>query len=75
MDLPAPWAAEPIATPKPLHDPDATSIRLLSKVTSKFTPATWAPSKDARLTGTCRPVSPGAPELLPTERLAVGAKA
>ncbi|HSB89446.1 MAG TPA: hypothetical protein VLD63_05410 [Anaerolineales bacterium] len=43
-DLPAPWAPEPRLTARPLQDPEATTTRLLSKVTSKFAPATWAPS-------------------------------
>ena len=46
-------------------------MRLLSKVRSKLTPVTSVPADDERPTETAIPVSPGAPEPDPTERVAL----
>jgi len=58
-------------TANPPQDPPATAMRLLSKVRSKLTPVTSVPADDERPTETAIPVSPGAPEPDPTERVAL----
>lgn len=59
------------ATARPLQAPLPTATRLLSKVMSKFTPVTSVPADDDKLTETAIPVSPGAPEPEPTDRVAL----
>ena len=59
-------------TARPLQDPLAAAIRLVSKLRSKLRPVTWAPSSEARLIGMLMPVSPGFPDPLPALIAAVG---
>jgi hypothetical protein len=67
-NFPAEDPAEPMLTLP-------TARRLASKLRSKLSPATCAPSSDARLTGTATFVAPGSPEPLPAEREAIGVSA
>jgi hypothetical protein len=65
MVFPAEEAADPMMTL-------LTFRRLLSKLRSKFNPATCASSCELKRTGRLMLVSPGSPEPLPAEIMAVG---